>query len=150
MRHVVEVDQSIKIEQAGPSVLAFSNGIQHAVVVPSNVKRVALRLLQAKGKPKNTAVVHLFTACLFLLLEDHLLALDRIYIDTEYTGQENLIQSLLLVHIRRRVPSFASECIVFKQIGKNSPAHAKANAVRERKDLGYRKVKASDSLALLK
>ena len=104
MRHVVEVDQSIKIEQAGPSVLAFSNGIQHAIVVPSNVKEVGLRLLQAKGKPKNAAVVTLFTACLFLLLEDHLLVLDRICIDTEYTGQESLIQSLLLVHIRRQVP----------------------------------------------
>ena len=31
MRHVVEVDQSIKIEDSGSTVLAFADGIAHAI-----------------------------------------------------------------------------------------------------------------------
>lgn len=150
MRHVVEVDQSIKIEQAGTTVIAFSNGIQHAVVVPSSVKRFGLRLLQGRGMPKNTAVLHLFAVCLFLLLEDYLPILQRVVIDMEYSGQERFIRQLLLMHIHKRVPLFPEENIVFKQIGKRSAAHSKANRVRERKDGRYRKVKSSDLRDLLK
>jgi hypothetical protein len=150
MRHVVEVDQSVKIEQAGTTVIAFSNGIRHAVVIPSNVKRFGLRLLQGKGNPKSTAVLHLFAACLFLLLEDHLPVLELIVIDTEYTGQESVIRHALLMHISKRPSSFPEEAIVFRQIGKKSAAHAKANQVRERKDMQYRKINSSDLRTLLK
>ena len=45
MKHTVEVDQSIKIEQLGDTVLAFSNGISHAIIVPARVKREALSVL---------------------------------------------------------------------------------------------------------
>jgi len=48
MLYVVEVDQSRKIEQSGPTILAFSDGISHAIVVPSTVKTQALRALRDK------------------------------------------------------------------------------------------------------
>ena len=45
MRHVVEVDQSIKIEDSGSTVLAFADGIAHAIEVSANVKLAALQAL---------------------------------------------------------------------------------------------------------
>lgn len=39
----IEVDQSVKIEDtAGDTVLAFSNDVQRAIVIPAAVKREAL------------------------------------------------------------------------------------------------------------
>ncbi len=45
MRHVVEVDQSIKIEDSGSTVLAFADGIAYAIEVSANVKLAALQAL---------------------------------------------------------------------------------------------------------
>ena len=41
----VEVDQSNKIEQSGPTVLAFANGNSSAIVIPSIVKNECLDFL---------------------------------------------------------------------------------------------------------
>jgi hypothetical protein len=38
MPYVVEVDQSIKVEDPGDTFLAFSDGASYAIKVPSSVK----------------------------------------------------------------------------------------------------------------
>jgi hypothetical protein len=149
MRHKIEVDQSIKTEEAGPTVVAFANGITHAILVPSKAKQAALRALQARGKTKNVAHMMLWAACLYLLLRDHVDVIDRVVIDMEYTGQEAMIRDFLLAHIWRMIPDFPSERIVFMQVGKKSPAHRKANAVRERRDKDFRTVATQELVQLL-
>ena len=149
MRHRVEVDQSIKIEDTGATVLAFANGISAAVVIPGLVKRAALNALLLRGKSRQTARLMLFAAGLALLLKDHLDDLERVVIDVEYEGQEAPIREFLLMYIWRTHPEFEPWHITFKQVGKRSTAHVKANAVRQGKDRNYRKLMEKEVLALV-
>ncbi len=92
----------------------------------------------------------LFAAGLALLLQDHLDHLERVVIDIEYEGQEAPIREFLLIYIWRTRPAFEPWRITFKQVGKQSPAHTKANAVRQGKDRGFRKLREDEVLALLR
>jgi len=149
MTHRVEVDQSIKIEQSGATILAFANGITHAILIPSEAKTTAYRVLRRRGKASATAYPLLFAACLFLLLRDHLKQLDQVIIDIEYEGKNADIRSFLLEHIWKAEPTFAPDQIIFRRIGKHSPAHVKANAVREQRDKHYRKVSTEELVQLV-
>lgn len=137
MRHRVEVDQSIKIEDTGATVLAFANGISAAVVIPGPVKRAALNALLLRGKSRQTARLMLFAAALALLLQDHLDDLERVVIDIEHEGQEAPIREFLLIYLWRTRPTFEPWRITLKQVGKHSSAHAKANAVRKVRIEGF-------------
>lgn len=95
MPHIIEVDQSIKIERPGDTVLAFANGISHAIIIPSQVKTEAFRALWKRGKSRKIARIMLFSACIYLLVKDSLPDIQRIIIDEEYTGQEANIRSFL-------------------------------------------------------
>lgn len=95
MYHIVEVDQSIKVEQSGSTILAFSNGISGACVIPSTVKNYIYKALRTRGKSVQTAYLLLFSAGLFLLLKDYLQIASRIEIDIEYQGKENDIRGFL-------------------------------------------------------
>jgi hypothetical protein len=150
MKNVVEVDQSIKIEDAGATVLAFANGIDNAVTMPSKVKRLALSTQVLQGRSREVARLKLFAVGLYLLLENYLEHLERVDIDTEYTGHEQRIREFLLILIWRRYPGFESWRVTFKQVGKKSPAHKKAERVRKRKDKGYRTLTTEEVLELLR
>ncbi|MFQ5854881.1 MAG: hypothetical protein ACE5LU_04460 [Anaerolineae bacterium] len=66
------------------TVLAFSNSRRYAIRIPATVKRAALHALRQRRKPsasKKTIYLRLFTAGLYLLLRDHLDAIDHIIID---------------------------------------------------------------------
>lgn len=127
MRSDVEVDQSGKVERIqADTVLAFSNSQRYAIRIPASVKRTALHVLRQRRKPsasKKTIYLRLFAAGLYLLLRDHLDVLDHISIDTEYFGREADIRWMLLSWVRRIDPQYPSERILFRQVGKKSPAH---------------------------
>lgn len=147
--HIIQVDQSIKIEQSGATILAFSNGISFAIIIPASVKKVALLVLKDKGKPKDTARNLLFCACLYLLLRDYLEQLAEIVIDEEYTGHDHNIRSFLLEYIRRNGLAFESERIVFARIGKRSRADKKARMVRSGKEQEFRVVTLEEILKIV-
>jgi len=65
----------------------------------------------------------MFAGGLFLLLENYLDHIESVTIDQEFPGWEAEIRGLLLQHIRQRVPDFASDSVVFGQVGKASQAH---------------------------
>ncbi len=92
----------------------------------------------------------LFAAGLYMLLSDHRADLERVVIDVEYEGQEAPIREFLLIYIWRTHPTFEPWRITFKQVGKQSPAHTKANAVRQGRDRGFRKLREEELLALLR
>lgn len=149
MSYVVEVDQSIKIEQSGPTVLAFANGIAAAIIIPSDVKHIALRAITNRGKPRTEAHLYVFAAGVYLLLRDYLSHLSRITIDIEYEGKEGKIKSILLEYIRKHIHDFEPATVIFHRIGRNSPADAKARAVRTGRDQSFKRVTLEEILAIL-
>ena len=150
MPTIVEVDQSIKIEQSGATVLAFANSIAWAVVIPSDVKIAGIRTLIERKRTNLEARLTVFAACLYLLLQDHLEELTRIIIDIEYEGQEENIKAALLRYIRRKAPHFEAEWVIFQRIGKKSPADSKARAMRTGRDPKFRRVTQQELLDVIR
>ena len=145
----VEIDQSTKLEQSGPTIIAFANGTSDAIIIPSKVKHTAFKILMSKGKSREISKWLLFSACVFLLLRDHLNKLTQVTIDTEYTGKDNDIKATLLRYIWRDYPKFDESTIQFALVGKGSPADLKARNVRLGKDKNHRKIKLKELIEVL-
>lgn len=146
----VEVDQSTKIEQSGPTILAFANGKTDAILIPSSVKTSAYKALQATGKSPEAARLLLFAACLFLLLAPYINSFTKIVIDREYYGHESNIKSFLVEYLKKAGYRVDKLDIRFNLIGKKSPAHLKAWNVKQRVDKKYRKVRLSELWEVMK
>ena len=120
----IEVDQSVKIEDtAGDTVLAFSNDVRSAIVIPAAVKREALAYLRKRGKSRKAAVLMVFAAGLFLLLRDVAESIDLAVIDREYTGYDALIKNRLLQLLRVAGLRVYPDLFAFDYVGKKSRAH---------------------------
>ena len=125
---IVEVDQSIKVEQTHrDTALAFSNGIRYSVLIPARVKREAIHHLRAKGKYAKRLYLWLFVLALYHLLKGHLNQMTVIVVDTEYEGNDEDIRALVLQLFRRHTGKAPK--IVFRQIGRKSSAHKLAIGV---------------------
>lgn len=146
----VEVDQSGKIENTSVgTALAFSNGKSASVLIPAEAKRVCLRALRRRGRPKMTIVLRIFAAGLFLLLQDVLKDVALVTIDQEYPGREGDIKAMLLRLIWADGKEFEREQIAFHHIGKKSAAHFKAYGVYKGLQKPDRVLTAEDILALI-
>lgn len=124
----IEIDQSVKIEQsAQDTILAMANDLTRAIIIPANVKRIALNDMRRQGKNQRTAYYKLFAAGLFLLLKPRLQTIcqqdEIIVIDTEYVGKEAAIKGMLLRYIQQQGISIPKNHIYFAQVGKSSSAH---------------------------
>lgn len=126
---VVEVDQSGKFENTKQdTVLAFSNGIRLAVLIPAQVKRDCVLSLRGTSAPK-TCYTQLFATGLYFLLRHHIERLSAVVIDIEYQGKESQIKQHVLHLLRRSGYVVRSEQIGFGLIGKQSQAHFTALSV---------------------
>ena len=124
MRHHIEVDQSIKIEQTrGDTVLAFSDDVERAILITAEVKRACQQELRAKGVKPSMIVLRMFAAGLLLLLEGQMKGIGSVTIDTEYEGKEGEIKGLLLRFILKWIPAFPKQAIIFRRVGRQSRAH---------------------------
>ena len=120
----IEIDQSGRIEVlTEDTALGFSDDRQAAILIPAAVKRNCSRQLRARGVRPKMISIRMFAGGLFLLMENYLNQMESVTIDQEFPGWEAEIKGLLLKHIHQRVPDFASENIVFGQIGRASRAH---------------------------
>ncbi len=127
MQHHIEIDQSIKIEQTqGDTVLAFSDGIERAILIPAKVKRACQWELRDRGVKSDMIVLRMFASGILLLLEGQMERISSITIDTEYIGKEGEIKGLLLRFILKWVPDFPKRAIAFRQVGKQSGSHVLA------------------------
>ncbi len=127
MKHVVEVDQSGKIEDTKEdSVLAFANGKQYSILIPATVKRDCIQALRLQGRPASTFYLQLYTIALYFLLREHIATLSRVSIDSEYMGQEVRIQEFLLNLLHRHGYQASAHQLYFTSVGKSSPAHTVA------------------------
>ncbi len=130
----IEIDQSVKIEDtAGDTVLAFSNDVQRAIVIPAAVKRKALAYLRDRGKSRKAAVLAVFAAGLFLLLRDVAESITLAVIDQEYTGHDALIKDRLLRPLRAEGLHVYPDIFAFGYVGKKSKAHDLAMKVHRGK-----------------
>ena len=125
----IEIDQSRKVEQTGPTVLAFSNDEQGVILVPGEVKQETLRRLRKSGRRRRSSVHVAFAALAALLLRDVLRPGVWVTIDDEYAGHDDRIRSQILVYLRRLGIDASPDAIAFGLVGKASNAHHLANSV---------------------
>ena len=118
-----EVDQSGRIEEVRPTVLAVSNDQHRSILIPAAVKREVFGRLRRRGESSKRATVRIFAAALYLLLMPVIDPDSWIVVDLEYPGYETLIKSMLLRWLRRIRPGTRTDQIRFRRIGKASPAH---------------------------
>jgi hypothetical protein len=128
MHHVVEVDQSGKMGAKGPTALAFSDGIDHKILIPAAVKRECIEALRFRGKTGKVLYVQLFSVALFLLLKGHLEQMSQVTIDREYPSKDKQIKEFLLNLFKRAGTQVPAGAITFRRIGRKSNAHKKALA----------------------
>ena len=120
----VEIDQSGKIgDTKVPTVLAFSNGKQYAILIPATVKRECIQKLRGKGRLETRVYIQLFSVSLFLLLKREFRALEQIIIDFEYPGHEAKIKEHLINLFQRAGVRLRPSKIQFGYVGKRSNAH---------------------------
>lgn len=124
MAYVVEIDQSgRKIEKTDKeTIVAFADGKDRAIRIPTHVKREAIRELRRRGKSDSLNYL-LFATALHLLLKDDIEDIDRATIDIEYRGYEAQIKEHLVNLLRRAGKKVQPYQIHFDRITKQSPAH---------------------------
>lgn len=128
----IYIDQSGKIEQTNkPTVLAFSNGIRNAILIPTKIKR-QLQGIYRRGGRQRIFIYKTFAIGVFFLIEKYLARIDEVVIDIEYPGKEILIREIILSNIKKRKFRRFPE-INFSKIGRKSKAHDLAWKVFKRK-----------------
>lgn len=120
----IEIDQSGKIgDTKVPTVLAFSNGKEYAILIPATVKRGCIQHLRVKGKMETRLYIQLFAVGLYLLLKRDINSLEQIVIDFEYPGHEAKIKEHLINLFRRAGVRVQPARIQFDFVRKKSNAH---------------------------
>jgi hypothetical protein len=151
---MIEIDQSNKVERLEKdTILALSNQQQYTIVVPSSVKNAVFNKLLTKGKSRKNAYLWIFSAGVFLLLKTRLPLIIKqqeiVVIDTEYTGHEANIKSMILRHCRNAGFNLPSHQIRFAQVGKSSNAHKMAYDVQRGRVDANKKIKQEEIMALM-
>ncbi len=148
--HGIEIDQSGRTDQLTvDTVLAFSDAIQAAILIPKAVKRECYQPLKEAGVRKDLISVKLFVAGLILLLTPYIRDLELITIDLEYPGWENEIKEHLLRYLREIRPELSNRQIVFGPIGKRSRAHKIALATYRGERRPDRRIQAEELLEVI-
>lgn len=122
-RELIDVDQSVKIEQLHfDTIVAFSNEEQYCIKLPRKIKReLYIKYKRAIGQLR----YKLFTICVFYCIKDYIKIHKEIelVICCEYSGKENLIKDLLIKILSKNNFKINKELISFGRIGKKSNAH---------------------------
>jgi hypothetical protein len=146
----IEIDQSVKIDEiAHDTVLAFSDGVRRAIVIPAAVKREAMAYLWERGKSRKVAGLIVFTAGLFLLLRDVANSITLAIIDREYTGCDALITNRLLQFLWAEGLRVSPDTLAFGYVGKKSKAHNLAVEVHRGKSVPDHRVTLRELLEIL-
>lgn len=145
-----EIDQSGKIEETRkPTVLAFCNSKQGAVIIVSREKKLIQKFFRQINKPRLFAYLG-FTALIYLLIKDHIRNRDQIIIDREYPGFEKFIKQKLkeIINENKRLKDLE---ISISQIDKKSQAHIIAyDGLAKRSKIKIRTVLARDVIRVIK
>lgn len=124
----IQVDQSGKIEETSRSTtLALSNGHKFTVTISGKVKRWLQQDFRQRGEPR-LFMLRTFAACLTLLIwHARFKNLPTVIVDEEYPGND--IQLGNMVKQMWATQKQGEPLLVFRRVGKGSPAHDLANKV---------------------
>lgn len=141
----IEIDQSGKIEQTNlDTVIAFSNSRSFSVKIKARTKRRLLEEFRLRGQSK-LFTLRTFTAGVCILIKDHLSVIDRVAIDIEYVGKDDIVKDVLLEMIKKSSDKISKNFeIKFKRVGKHSDAHILALSVLRKKAKASRIVQYSE------
>lgn len=148
---IIEIDQSGKVEEtAKDTVIAFAdrNDFKRSLKINAREKRKLQKFFREIGRAR-FYTYKVFAVLIFILIKDYLRKLDRVIIDPEYPGHEDLIRNLLLQLVQKVNRKFERQTITFKQIGKRSEAHKKAYATFRGKQKPNRIITAKDVLKII-
>lgn len=147
----IEIDQSGKFEQLNTrTVIACANDIKRAIWIPASTKRNLVQKLRKTTISRKDLSAIIFAILVFLLLMKLDTLPTRIVIDEEYTGKEKVIRELLKKLLAKQTKEKWQGQILFKQVGKLSPAHRLAWTLHKRKKmLGVRKISVAEILRFL-
>jgi|SRR3989344_3117302 len=121
---IYQIDQSGKIEQTSKNtVIGISNSLQKSIILKAKEKRALKDIYRTAGKPK-VFVVQVFSALIYLLLENAKIEKGVVYIDKEYPGHEDIIKSYINQLIGKRAKIHLDpHNIRFTLVGKTSNVH---------------------------
>jgi len=148
---IIEIDQSGKVEEtAKDTVVAFADtrGFKRSVKISAREKRALQKFFRKLGKPR-FYTYKVFAVLVFILIQDYLSKLDRIVIDPEYPGYEELLRNLIFELIKTKDNQFERKNITFKQIGKKAGAHVIAYKTFRRKQKAHQIVTVKDVLRII-
>lgn len=119
-----QIDQSGKIEQTSKNtVIAISNSFSKSIILKAKDKRALKDIYRTAGKPR-VFVIQVFSALIYLLLENAKIEKGAVYIDKEYPGHEDIIKSYINQLIRKRGKiNLEPNSIRFTLVGKTSDVH---------------------------
>lgn len=141
------IDQSGKIEQTSQdTVLAYSNGVSYAIVIPRKVKRQAQELFRLCGLTK-TFVYYLFAVGIFYLLADFKQK-QEIVVDVEYPGKDKLIKALVLSFLTSHKKQIHD--LRFARIGNRPRVHYAAKDVFDKRILPNRRLTLTEIVGTIK
>lgn len=130
----IEVDTGSRLDQSGDTTFAFSDDAQKVILLKQTIRDECLEKLKGRKLSKE---LRLFSACVYLLIRDHLNILEEIKIDREYAGHENEIKWIILNILKRHLPYPEKKIIIkFERVGGKGPAHLVAwRALRKKKNI---------------
>jgi hypothetical protein len=144
----IEIDTGSRLDQPGDTTFAFSNDTKRAILLKQSVRDRCLAQLTGEDLAKQ---LRLFAACVYLLIRDHLAALDEVVIDQEYSGHEHEVLWLIRRFLKQagRRPKPGTHWMI-RSIGKKSPAHRVAWQTLRKQRKADKSVRASELLNLLR
>lgn len=148
----VEIDQSGRLEHLDTNtVLSFANGKSGSILVTVPTKRLLIQNIRKSLFSEKDILAILFSILIFILIKEMPNGISYI-IDEEYTGKERVIERALSTLLQSKFKKKWNGNIIFKQIGKLSPAHRLCWSVHRNKRLQHRiqKIKLEEILGYIK
>lgn len=148
----VEIDQSGKLEQLDTNtILSFANGKSGSILLTVSTKRLLIQNIRRSLFSEKDVLAILFSILIFILIKELPNGLSFI-IDEEYTGKEKIIENALIKLFQKKFKNKWKGNIIFKQIGKKSPAHKLCWSIHRNKRLQtkIRKITLEEILRLIK
>jgi hypothetical protein len=144
----IEIDTSSRLDKSGDTIFGFSNHIQEAILLKQTTRDECLEILVGRRLSKE---LRIFSACIYLLIKDHLDEITKIRIDQEYPMHEGEIKRYLANLIEMNYPDaqFLKVSIEIVPIGKISRAHEIAWKTFRKQRKADRVIKTKDILNLL-
>jgi hypothetical protein len=127
-----DIDMSGRIEETNrPTAIAIANGTTDCVFISGRDKRLAIASLKQSRPQRSRSHIHIliFSSLLYLLLEPNTGQLSTVFIDPEYPGYDGMIKNRVMSLLEQAGKPVEKHQLIFKRVGKKSPAHKAAYAV---------------------